>query len=75
LLVFALFLFSSSIKVLKIKQHKPFTYVFLFQDWPYAWQQTSQPVCLCRASFHGRLKHLQTVAHYREDEEIRTEAE
>jgi len=71
LLVFALFLFSSSIKVLKIKQHKQFIYVFLFQDWPYAWQQTSQPVCLCRASFHGRLEHLQTVAHYREDEEIR----
>jgi len=28
----ALFLFSSSIKGLKIKQHKPFIYVFLFQD-------------------------------------------
>jgi hypothetical protein len=30
LLVFALFLFSSNIKGLKIKQHKPFIYVLLF---------------------------------------------
>ena len=75
LLVFALFLFSSSIKGLKIKQHKPLIYVFLFQDWPCAWQQISQPVCLCRASFHWRLEHLQTSAHYREDEERRREAE
>jgi len=75
LLVFALFLFSSSIKDLKIKQHKTFIYVFLFQYWPCAWQQTSQPVCLCRASFRGRLEYLQIAVHYREDEEIRREAE
>jgi len=71
----ALFLFSSSIKGLRIKQHKPFIYVFLFQDWHCAWQQTSQPACLCRASFHGRLEHLQTTTYYRENEEIKREAE
>jgi hypothetical protein len=70
----ALFLFSSSIKGLKIKQHKPFIYVFLFEDWPRAWQQTCQPACFCRANFH-ELEHLQTTTHYREDEEIRREAE
>jgi hypothetical protein len=71
----ALFLFFRSIKGLKIKQHKPFIYVFFFEDWPRAWQQTSQPACLCRANFHEQLEHLQTTAHYREDEEIRREAE
>jgi len=58
-----------------MKQHKPFIYVFLFQDWPRAWQQTSQPACLYQASFHKQLEHLQTTAHCREDEEIRREAE
>jgi hypothetical protein len=71
----ALFLFSSSIKGLRIKQHKPFIYVFLFQDWHCTWQRTSQPACLCRASFHGRLEHLQTTTYYRENEEIKREAE
>jgi hypothetical protein len=34
-----------------------------------------KPACLCQASFHGRLEHLQTTTHYRENEEIRREAE
>jgi len=36
--------------------------------------QSGQLSCLSRASFHGRLEHLQTTAHYKEDEEIRREA-
>jgi hypothetical protein len=37
--------------------------------------QSGQLSCLSRASFHGRLEHLQTATHYKEDEEIKREAE
>jgi len=37
--------------------------------------QLGQLPCLSRASFHGRREHLQTAAHYKEDEEIKREAE
>jgi len=78
----ALFLFSSSIEGLKIKQHKPFIYVFLFPrlalriatNFSASLSQLGQLPCLSRASFHGRREHLQTAAHYKEDEEIKREA-
>jgi hypothetical protein len=37
--------------------------------------QSGQLSCLSLASFHRRLEYLQTAAHYKEDEEIKREAE